>query len=91
MQNGLSGLGLEAQQEAVRAHAARAVLTIIQSFTEIETGTRKRERIEIHKAIAAARAHGAVLLWSWRGLNGHKSLTQAASLSKPWASKSLGH
>ena len=28
----------------------------------IETGTRKRERAEIHKAITAARAHGAVLL-----------------------------
>jgi DNA invertase Pin-like site-specific DNA recombinase len=59
---GASGLGLEAQQEAVQAHAARVGLTIVQAFTEIETGTRKRERVEIHKAIEAARKHGAVLL-----------------------------
>ena len=59
---GASGLGLEAQQDAVQAHAARAGLTIIQTFTEIETGTGKRQRTEIHKAIAAAREQGAVLL-----------------------------
>ena len=59
---GASGLGLEAQQDAVQTHAARAGLTSVQSYTEIEIGTRKRERVEIHKAIEAARAHGAVLL-----------------------------
>jgi DNA invertase Pin-like site-specific DNA recombinase len=36
--------------------------TILRSFTEIETGTNKRERIEIHKAIQLAKNEGAILI-----------------------------
>lgn len=59
---GASGLGLEAQRAAVKAYALANNLTIVQEFTEIETGTNKRRRIEIEKALAAAQARGAVLL-----------------------------
>lgn len=57
-----SGLGLEAQRHAVEAYAARHGLAIGASFTEVETGTSKRQRVEIHKAIIAAKRHDAVLL-----------------------------
>ena len=59
---GISGLGLEAQRQAVQAHAVTHGLEIVAEFTEVETGTRKRNRVEIHKAIAAAKRAGAVLL-----------------------------
>ena len=44
---------LEAQKAAVEAYAARAGLMIVGAFVEVETGTRRRERVEIHKALAA--------------------------------------
>lgn len=59
---GQSGLGLEAQRAAVEAYAARSGLEIAETFLELETGTRKRERVEIHKALGAAKCQGAVLL-----------------------------
>lgn len=59
---GKSGLGLAAQQAAVADYAQRQGLTIIEEFTEVETGTRKRRRVEIDRAIAAAKSAGAVLL-----------------------------
>ncbi|MFO7681702.1 MAG: recombinase family protein [Chloroflexota bacterium] len=63
---GQSGLGLEAQQAAVVNYAAAANrLTIVSpagEFTEIETGTNKRQRPKLQAAIAAAKAHDAVLL-----------------------------
>ena len=62
LKQGRSGLGLEAQKAAVEAYAARAGLAITDAFVEVETGTRKRERVEIHKALAAAEREGAVLL-----------------------------
>ena len=37
-------------------------LAIVAEFTEIETGTRKKKRKEIYKALAAAKACGGVLL-----------------------------
>ena len=55
-------MGLEAQRAAVEAYAARSGLEIRETFLELETGTRKRERIEIHKALEAAKRQGAVLL-----------------------------
>lgn len=61
-QQGASGLGLEAQRAAVEAHAARRGLTVIAEYTEVETGTGKRRRVELERALEAARAHGAVLL-----------------------------
>jgi DNA invertase Pin-like site-specific DNA recombinase len=59
---GQSGLGLEAQQHAVKQYAARAGLGIVETFTEVETGTRKRERPVIKQAIEYARANNAVLV-----------------------------
>ncbi len=59
---GKSGLGLAAQQAAVSDYAQRQGLTITSEFTEVETGTRKRRRVEIDRAIAAAKSAGAVLL-----------------------------
>jgi DNA invertase Pin-like site-specific DNA recombinase len=59
---GVSGLGLEAQRAAVEAHARAAGLTIGAEFVEVETGTSKRARVEIHRAIAEAKRTGAVLL-----------------------------
>lgn len=57
-----SGLGLEAQRHAVETYAERLGLTIGEAFIEVETGTSKRQRVEIHKAIAAAKRQDAVLL-----------------------------
>ncbi len=59
---GQSGLGLESQQESVSSYAAANCLTIQNSFTEVETGTSKRKRTEIYKAIKAAKKQKAVLL-----------------------------
>lgn len=57
-----SGLGLDAQRQAVEQYAKRACLTIADSYTEVETGTNKRERVQIQRAIVAAKQHDAVLL-----------------------------
>ena len=57
-----SGLGLEAQQAAVKRYADRNGLNIIQEFTEVETGTRKRHRPQIAAAIKAAKGSDALLL-----------------------------
>ncbi len=59
---GESGLGLAAQRETVERYATVNCLEIAQAFTEVETGTAKRQRPEIVKALAAAKAAGAVLL-----------------------------
>lgn len=59
---GQSGLGLEAQQAAVRSYAQRAGLVLIGEYTEVETGMKKRRRVEIHRAITAAKDASAVLL-----------------------------
>jgi len=58
---GRSGLGLEAQAEAVQRHAAQAGGIIVASFTEVESGKRD-DRPELAKALAAARTHRAVLV-----------------------------
>ncbi|MCO6043340.1 recombinase family protein [Aeoliella sp. ICT_H6.2] len=54
---GQSGLGLEAQQAAVAAFCEP-----IESYTEIETGTNKRQRPELQRAIAACKRRGATLV-----------------------------
>lgn len=61
---GTSGLGLDAQKSSVSSYAHYANLDITQEFTEIETGkgSRANKRVEIHKAIQAAKEKGAVLL-----------------------------
>lgn len=62
---GQSGLGLEAQQAAVINYAAANGLTIVSptgEFTEIETGTNKRQRPKLQAAIAIAKEQNAILL-----------------------------
>jgi len=57
---GESGLGLQAQRQAVQNYAANG--EIIAEFIEIETGTAKKKRIEIYKAIGLCKQTGATLL-----------------------------
>jgi DNA invertase Pin-like site-specific DNA recombinase len=59
---GQSGLGLEAQRAAVAGHVAHTGAPLIAEFTEVETGTRKRHRPELDRALVQARACGAVLV-----------------------------
>ncbi|ACO46765.1 recombinase family protein [Deinococcus deserti] len=59
---GQSGLGLEAQQACIERHVQSHDLTLIATYTEVETGTSKRQRTEISRAIAHAKAENAVLL-----------------------------
>lgn len=61
-EQGLSGLGLSAQKTSVINFVKNQEGIIIQEFTEIETGTNKRERVEIHKAIQQAKKEGAILI-----------------------------
>lgn len=49
----LSGLGLQAQKDSVTNYLGNTG-KMIAEFTEIETGTRKKKRIEIYKAIELA-------------------------------------
>lgn len=58
---GRSGLGLEAQKTAVEAFAATSGSTIIESFTEVESG-RKKSRPQLDAAIHHAQITGARLV-----------------------------
>jgi DNA invertase Pin-like site-specific DNA recombinase len=58
---GRSGLGLEAQQEAVQRLCEGRGWTIVASFTEVESGKRD-DRPELQAALSRARASGAVLV-----------------------------
>jgi DNA invertase Pin-like site-specific DNA recombinase len=58
---GASGLGLEAQQQAVQRHVTAAGGRILDVFQEIESGKRN-DRPEIAAAIAACRARRATLI-----------------------------
>ena len=59
---GRSGLGLEGQETAVNQFAGQNRGGVLASYTEIETGTNKRERPELTKAIAHCRREGATLV-----------------------------
>jgi DNA invertase Pin-like site-specific DNA recombinase len=61
-EQGISGLGLSAQRSAVIKYVDSQEGIIVELFTEVETGTNKRERIEIHKAIQLAKNEGAILV-----------------------------
>lgn len=61
-EQGISGLGLSAQKSSVEKYVTSQDGTILKSFTEIETGTNKRTRVEIHKAIQLAKNEGAILI-----------------------------
>lgn len=54
---GESGLGLESQQSAVSAFCEP-----LESFTEVETGTNKKARPELQRAIAACKRLGATMV-----------------------------
>jgi len=58
---GRSGLGLEAQQEAVRNHLNGGEWKILAEVTEVESGKRK-DRPKLAEALAACRVHGAKLI-----------------------------
>lgn len=59
---GISGLGLSAQKTSVEKYVSAQEGTILKEFTEVETGTNKRNRVEIHKAIQLAKKENAVLV-----------------------------
>jgi len=59
VRQGQSGLGLEAQRQTIQEHVLGKV---VSEFVEIETGTDKRERPELQKALSFARLHAAVLI-----------------------------
>ena len=58
---GRSGLGIEAQREAVARHVASAGGRIVAEFVEVESG-RKADRPALAEALAACRKHRAVLV-----------------------------
>lgn len=58
---GNSGLGLQAQRNAV-ANYINEKGNLIGEFTEVETGTRKKKRVEIYKAIELAKSSKATLI-----------------------------
>ena len=58
---GKSGLGLDAQREAVRAHVAACGGRLLAEYTEVESGKRS-DRHELRAAISHARGKRATLL-----------------------------
>jgi DNA invertase Pin-like site-specific DNA recombinase len=60
---GKSGLGIEAQREAVANYLNGGDWRIVAEFTEVESG-RRSDRPELDKALAAARLHRASLVVS---------------------------
>lgn len=58
---GASGLGLEAQREAVRAFLNGGSWMLAAEFTEVESGKRN-DRPELAKALQACRVYGAKLV-----------------------------
>jgi DNA invertase Pin-like site-specific DNA recombinase len=59
---GVSGLGLEAQRQAVTQHVTGAGGTVIAEYTEIETGTNKRHRPQMAEALSSCRLRRAILI-----------------------------
>jgi DNA invertase Pin-like site-specific DNA recombinase len=59
---GRSGLGLEAQREAVRAFLAGSAGALAEAFTEIESGKNDDGRPQLARALDACRLTGAVLV-----------------------------
>ena len=61
VKQGASGLGLEAQQEAVRSYVNGKHWKRVAEFTEIESG-KKNERPALAEALSVCRVHGATLI-----------------------------
>ena len=60
---GRQGLGLKAQCEAVKAYLNGGDWSIVDEFTEVESG-KNSDRPALDKALAAARLHRASLVFS---------------------------
>lgn len=58
---GISGLGLEAQEQTIAAYATTHGGEVIAEYTEVESG-KMRERPELAKAVEHAKASGATLI-----------------------------
>jgi DNA invertase Pin-like site-specific DNA recombinase len=65
---GKSGLGLEAQRQAVEEHLNGGKWQLVAEFTEIESGKRS-DRTKLAEALKACRLRGAKLVIA-KGLNG---------------------
>ena len=59
---GASGLGLEAQKEAVRRHLNGGDWRIVGEFVEVESGKSSKNRPQLARALAMARLHRAPLI-----------------------------
>jgi DNA invertase Pin-like site-specific DNA recombinase len=60
-EQGLSGLGLEAQRTAIENYAATRQANVLATFTEVESG-KNNNRVELDKAIHLSRVTGATLV-----------------------------
>lgn len=59
---GDSGLGLEAQQDRIKAYAASRNARILKEFVEVESGKRSNNRPELLAALHLAKVTGSVLV-----------------------------
>src|SRR6516225_8624815 len=59
---GRSGLGLEAQKQAVADYLNGGDWKIVGEFVEVESGKKAHNRPQLHKALALCRLHGATLV-----------------------------
>lgn len=57
-----SGLGLEAQQEAVRNYLNGGQWSLAEAFTEVESGKRDENRPQLARALQTCRVYGAKLV-----------------------------
>ena len=61
VRQGVSGLGLESQQESVRQYLNGGPWKMVAEYVEIESG-RKADRPKLAEALVSCRLHGATLL-----------------------------
>src|SRR6201996_47906 len=59
---GRSGLGLEAQQEAVRSYLNGGSWSLVAEVVEVESGKRADNRPKLAEALSLCRLHGATLI-----------------------------
>lgn len=60
---GLSGLGIEAQEEAVKQHIQATGAKLVAEFVEVESGRKTdKQRPELARALEACKKHKAVLV-----------------------------
>lgn len=59
---GRSGLGLDAQKEAVRTYLNGGQWSLAEAFTEVESGRRDDDRPQLAKALQTCRVYGAKLV-----------------------------